>query len=160
VHPDGCPSPRGKVKTIYGTRLCEECAKGIPERFIAGPPAIFGWKDTQHGARVDVTLRDMNTTNDIYWSRSKNSYVLAEVRADSPWLTHPKCADYYFQRDGRWFCLVSINGCGEVRWSVTADRLAQDEDYEEVCEAEGRDHHGDGVEQLAAARHFNLIPAR
>lgn len=127
---------------------------------------IHGWKlstyqpDPDHPRYVvDCTLRNMDTTRDIFWSLRKNSYVLAEIKKDSMWANRPAhddTADRYFWRgpDGGHVQLLSINGAGEVRWDVTKDRIEADAQREnEPWWNDGLD----GAEQLAAARHFGLI---
>lgn len=107
--------------------------------------------------RVNVKLYDTHTTRDIFWSEKFNSYVLVEVNRANAWLNMPECDDFYFQtKDGKWFTLVSVNGAGEVRWSVTKEQLERAEDMEERYpdKISGWD---DG-EYLVAARHFRLIP--
>ena len=120
-------------------------------------PTIFKWTTSKYGPRVDVKLHDMNTTLGIFWSDSKNSYVLVEATPEAAIRGMDWLEMFLFRRGTQWFSLASINGAGEVRWTVDANRLASEERYEEQCEDEGREMHGDGVEFLAAARHFNLI---
>ena len=51
--------------------------------------------------------------------------------------------------------LVSVNGGGEVRWTVSQSQI----DYAVEAEARGI-RGGDAEEQLAAARHFGLADAQ
>lgn len=93
---------------------------------------IHGW----NGHKVDCKLHEVRTTEDIYWSERSNSYVLAkpEGKADGwgseqTWLTP----------NGQKCWLLSINGGGEVRWSVLSSGRIWDD------------------EQRAAIKHFKLI---
>lgn len=93
---------------------------------------IYGWKDHL----VNIKLTEVRTTEKVFWSERSNSYVLAEPegRADGwgseqVWLTP----------DGRKCWLLSINGIGEVRWSVLSSGRIWDD------------------EQKAAIKHFKLI---
>lgn len=162
AHNYPCPNPAGKTKTIYGTHLCDACAERMPAKYIRRLPKIFGHRETEYGRRVDVQLHDTNTTTDVFWSAHKNSYVLASITDDNSWKSNPEAMErFYFQRGEEWFTLVSINGAGEVRWSVSKDRLEQAEEAEEEnpekC-VDGAPGAWDMAEYLAAARHFNLIP--
>lgn len=70
------------------------------------------------GRHVDVTLREIRTTPDIFWSERCNSYVLTEPG------THPR----FKLPDGTPVRLVSINGIGEIRWDVERWGLGPDQD--------------------------------
>lgn len=117
-------------------------------------------KQTEYGIRVDVSLYDMNTKPDIFWSPRKfriengrqepaggcNSYVLVEETDPAPGIN-----ELLFE--GKRVRLYSINGAGEVRWEVFARELRNGMAYER----EGKlDPHWDCAEFLLAARHFNL----
>ena len=105
---------------------------------------VFGFTTRDGGYRcVDVRLYHMNTDEDVFWSKRKNSYVLVEVPLPSgsrPTLTMP---------EGRVVRLVSINGIGEVRWEAM--------DYQLRSLTESTPTPGcDSEEILLAARHFKL----
>lgn len=108
---------------------------------------------------VDVHLREIRTTKDVYWSVNTNSYVL--VDATSPWASRNQSEDwherYHFKVDGKWAMLVSINGAGELRWDVLKDTLESHLKHEK--EPWWRETY-EGAEALAAARHFGLIPKK
>jgi hypothetical protein len=117
-------------------------------------PQVFGWTDTEYGPRVAVRLVDHRTTPDIYWSVRYNSYVLAEVRSNATPFEQRQAIDF----NGRKVQLVSVNGMGEVRWTVeqwAIDCALRDEKEEWWDRV-----NGDGKEQLAAARHFGLAPKK
>jgi hypothetical protein len=84
----------------------EEMSKEVP---LTKPiPRVF----EMGGYGVDVKLTEIRTTVDIFWSTPGcNSYVLA----DSPPRFGP-----YLRLHGRPVALFSINGIGELRWSVEA----------------------------------------
>lgn len=116
-------------------------------------PKIHGYtvrKGSFHGGGdegykcVDVLLSSMRSTEDIFWSRRSNSYVLVEG------------GDFHLT-DGRTAQLLSVNGIGEVRWPVWVSQIKQAVEME----AEGKlkpDY--DSFEQLEAARHFGLAEAK
>lgn len=88
----------------------------------------------------------------MWWSPRCNSYVLAELRADAT--SYDKHTAHTV--DGKRVILASVNGIGEVRWTVDSDRIAyflRDENKEHFSQT-------DGHEQLAAARYFGLAPRR
>lgn len=99
---------------------------------------IYGWvEDPRFGNHVDVKLSHTQSTADVYWSPRGNSYVLAEnvLTPGEP-------------------LLVSVNGLGEVRWTIdphTLQRAVHDE-HEPWFNATG-----DAAEALAAARHLGLL---
>lgn len=97
------------------------------------------------GHRVNVKLYDHETTNDVFWSERCNSYVLAAAQP------HERGAIKVGEAHAT---LVSVNGAGEVRWTVQQGQI----DSALRLEADGI-RGGDAEEQLAAARHFGLIPA-
>jgi hypothetical protein len=100
---------------------------------------------------VDCHLREVRTTPDVWWSPSTNSYVLAEIPLIDQ--IHVSRRDMlYWQVDGQWVELLSINGAGEVRWNVERARVEQAQAQEE--EEWGKK--GDSYEFLCAARHFGL----
>lgn len=117
-------------------------------------PKVYGWKDTENGPRVTVRLEDHYTTPDIYWSARYNSYVLAEVRSDATPFEQRQAINW----NGRKVMLVSVNGAGEVRWTV--DQGAIDCALRDEKEEWWERVNGDGKEQLAAARHFGLAPKK
>ena len=97
---------------------------------------------------MDVALRDHETTDDVFWSERCNSYVL--VGAAGGDRDRLMCSV-----KGVGVSLVSVNGGGEVRWTVSQSQI----DYAVEAEARGI-RGGDAEEQLAAARHFGLVPGR
>lgn len=107
------------------------------------------------GSVVDVKLYDFRTTQAVFWSprwRAEtgggsggcNSFVLVETEFGEWEAGNKKCS------------LVSINGAGEVRWSVTKSTIERQLE-EEKAPWWKDDEYG---ESLKAARHFGLIPAR
>jgi hypothetical protein len=89
-----------------------------------------------NGNRVAVSLMEIRTTAEIFWSPrpSCSSYVLAEPEGPAgAWKTAP-----WYAPDGRPCLLVSVNGGGEVRWSVRPAEKIYDAD------------------QAAAVAHFGL----
>lgn len=102
--------------------------------------------------RADVELHSMTTTKDVFWSPrwasegggrgGCNSYILME----SPYGE--------FIHLGIQCSLVSVNGIGEIRWSVSPNDLERDQRNEKEDWRKG-DEYG---EKLKAARHFGLIP--
>jgi hypothetical protein len=97
--------------------------------------------------RVDVKLYDHETTSDIFWSERCNSYVLAAAQPHDREALKLGTANVL---------LVSVNGAGEIRWTVTKWQL----DMSVEQEAAGRKVGGDAEEQLAAAKHFGIVAAR
>ena len=102
---------------------------------------IFGWRESKYTPGhflVDVKLYDMITTKDIFWSPTKNSYVMAENKKDPTKL----------------FLLV-IDNMGGVRWEITKFQISIAEEHENDDIANEGDK-----EVLMAARHFGLILER
>ena len=81
----------------------------------------------KHG--VDVRLQSFTSPgpDTVYWSERTNSYVCV-ADTHGPWVTS----------DGKPCALLSINGIGEIRWSVPAKPFDE--------------------EQIAAVKHFGLKP--
>jgi len=92
-------------------------------------------------------MREIRTTEDVFWSVNTNSYVLAKPRGGAE----------TFDLNGEKVLLLSINGAGEVRWPVWPYNLEGALKNEK--ESWWRETY-DGAEQLAAARHFGLIPQK
>lgn len=88
--------------------------------------------------RVDIRLQHSRNTETTFWSPQYNSYVLREVKEEdiNPGYLNPGAI--WKLPDGRRVFLLSINGIGEVRWSVP--------------------HSGSADGDLDAARYFNLTP--
>lgn len=108
---------------------------------------IHGW----NGSKVAVSLREVRTTSDVFWSKRSNSFVLAEV---IPSLSG-KVPDGFLV-NGTKCSLVSINGGGEVRWEISPREVASALRTEKAMSP--ADFAGvDASETLAAARHFGLI---
>lgn len=115
----------------------------------------FRFMNERLGNRVDVALHDTQTTERVFWSPKwedkgrgtsggANSFVL--VRSDRG----------EFEVDGERVSLVCINGIGEVRWRVTANKLHADLGYEKLDWWRDMEY----GEELKAARHFGIIPQR
>lgn len=99
---------------------------------------VHGWiEDPRFGNRVDVGLTHARTTADVFWSARGNSYVLASNPQDA---AHP--------------LLISVNGLGEVRWTLGVPELQRALRNERESWFNPR---GDDAEALAAARHFGLV---
>lgn len=62
---------------------------------------------------VDIALRTMRTSEDVFWTERANSYVLVESR-DEGRHSMPK-----WTHNGMRVDCLSINGIGEVRWALT-----------------------------------------
>ena len=103
-------------------------------------PKIYGFTSRNGYRCVDVLLHDMATTESIYWSDRKNSYVLTEPMDGEDQLTLP---------DGQAVRLVSVNGIGEVRWEAMSYQLSG---ILERAPTPGSDAH----EVWCAARHLKL----
>jgi len=98
---------------------------------------------------VAVSLREVRTTPDVFWSRRSNSFVLAES-------THPES----FEVAGKKCRLISVNGRGEVRWEIMPYQLASALRTEARCAEQGKLDQFltyDDSETVAAARHFGLV---
>ena len=80
--------------------------------------------------RVELKLYFVGNTDQVFWSKSGNSYVIV-ADPDGPWILNG-CPCF----------LLSINGSGEVRWSV----LRKSDSVYDVTTGEDMD----------AARYFNL----
>ena len=107
---------------------------------------IHGWKKNEFTGNqvVDVKLYHTDTTQDVFWSKMKNSYVLVESFDIFGNFEAP---------DGTGVRLLSVNGAGEVRWPV----MVQDIVFALRAEKEGWLDEGSTIdEQLKAFRHFNL----
>ena len=125
-------------------------------------PRMYGMRQSKYGARVDVELWDHRTTADVFWSPrwespgggsgGMKSYVL--VREATGGCAVP--GDVFNTKDGP-VSLASINGMGEIRWTVSPRSLAFAVEMESKGELrpEGGSH-----EELLAARHFGLVPPR
>lgn len=124
-------------------------------------PRIYGMKQTEYGTRVDVALYDHRTTENVFWSPrwespgggrgGMNSYVL--VREATGGCSCP--GDVFPTKDGP-VSLASINGMGEIRWTVSPRALS----FAVEMEAAGTLRpEGGAHEELLAARHFGLVPS-
>jgi hypothetical protein len=99
---------------------------------------VHGWiEDERFGNCVNVQLANLYTTPDVFWSARGNSYVLASNAQDA---AQP--------------LLVSVNGLGEVRWTVDDRALQRALRHERESWFNPQ---GDDAETLAAARHFKLV---
>jgi hypothetical protein len=93
-----------------------------------------------HG--VDIKLTAIGSTDSVFWSHRTNSYVVVENERGA------------FEIDGTKVSLVSINGFGEIRWTVERWMI----DYALEYDAKGELTRGaDDYEYLEAARHFGLV---
>lgn len=130
-------------------------------------PKVHGWRKSDYQPDpthvrtvVDVHLREVRTTPDVFWSSRTNSYVLVAV--PNPFSTVKMVEAWYrdnfFLVGDRPAALVSVNGGGEVRWDVTRYMLNNALRNEERLKGEDWWAKSDPAEQLAAARHFGLIP--
>ena len=121
---------------------------------------VKGWIKASWADRmlVDVALNSIRTTLDVYWSPpwdaphgghgGCNSYVMAESDMGEYAINNKKCS------------LYSINGMGEVRWSVSKSMIESALDSYNKIIAQGHipePWDGDFFEYLLAARHFKLV---
>lgn len=102
-------------------------------------PRPYQVVDNGDRGRVSVHLFDTVSTSRVFWSARCNSYVLIPDPARGEFQTP----------DGRNVSLVSVNGAGEIRWTVTRSQV----DFQIKNGFKG----GDGEESLAAALHFGLV---
>ena len=116
---------------------------------ITNGAKVFGMKDTPYGKRVDVSLCETKTSRDIFWS----------PRWEAP-KSHGGMGGFnsyvVFADDDGIQTIASINGYGEVRWTLTEREFKFAFDY-------AKDHpnpnpwDGDWVEQLKVAAHFGVL---
>lgn len=94
-----------------------------------------------NGRQVDIALKSKVDPGPdaVYWSPRGNSYVLVKAHLD---LNHQQ---YFLTPWGQPVTLVSINGIGELRWTVRP--------YEIIADLGG----GGNSESILAARHFSLL---
>lgn len=60
---------------------------------------------------MDIRLWDDRNTEQVYWSKQYNSYVV-----------HSNPTGWWWTADGTPCDLVSVNGHGEIRWVVSSDK--------------------------------------
>lgn len=130
----------------YG-RIPVACLPDPDQGVAEGPTGaiVHGFKD----GKVDVGLKRMQTTRDVYWSPrwssagggrgGANSYVLAAG-------------------DDGVIGLYSVNGIGEVRWKVDLADLQRSIETERTAWHREWWQHSDANDQLGAVRHFGLTP--
>lgn len=79
---------------------------------------IFGYKQLGGHRAIDVALRTMRTSPDVFWTERANSYVLVQDDdGRAPWM-----------HNGTPVYCYSVNGIGEVRWNLTPRDVYEYED--------------------------------
>lgn len=76
---------------------------------------------TYKGDLIDIALREVRNTDQVFWSKHHNSYVI--VPSDD-------FAGQWVLPDGQRVALLSIHGNGEVRWFVDSSSESTDGDYD------------------------------
>jgi hypothetical protein len=115
---------------------------------------VFGYKMLGNYRAVDVALKVMRTSNDVFWTERCNSYVLVRE------LTKSEAPEGYVMDRAQWLhngvpvhCL-SINGMGEIRWSIKPGDVY---DYTDLrAGVLTPSEHPTDREMMPVIEHFNL----